>query len=169
VITDGSPEHVRYTQILRQWAADVVMFAPADALTEPDREGLVARAVGVVEGAVSHVVVSADDRLTGVATADGRVVARDAVFVPPRFVPNSSLLRHLGCDLDLAGWPITTGPGRSSVAEVYVAGNVTNPRAQVITAAGEGSAAAIGINADLVDLDVAKALTEFHQPALHTT
>jgi hypothetical protein len=33
-----------------------------------------------------------------------------------------------------------------------------NPRAQVITAAGEGSAAAIAINQDLIDDDVAHAV-----------
>ena len=46
---------------------------------------------------------------------------------------------------------------------VWVAGNVTNPRAQVITAAGEGSAAAIAINADLVGDDV-RAAVEHVQP-----
>jgi hypothetical protein len=48
--------------------------------------------------------------------------------------------------------------GRTSVAGVWAAGNVANPRAQVITAAGEGSAAAISINADLVDQDLRNAL-----------
>jgi thioredoxin reductase len=46
------------------------------------------------------------------------------------------------------------GNGRTSVPGVWAAGNVSNPRAQVITAAGEGSAAAIAINADLVEEDV---------------
>ena len=41
---------------------------------------------------------------------------------------------------------------------MWVAGNVANARAQVITAAGEGSAAAIAINADLVDEDVRNAV-----------
>jgi hypothetical protein len=36
---------------------------------------------------------------------------------------------------------------------------VVDPRAQVITAAGSGSAAAIAINADLVDEDVRNALS----------
>jgi len=40
------------------------------------------------------------------------------------------------------------------VLGVWAAGNASNPRAQVITAAGEGSAAAIAINADLVEEDV---------------
>ena len=37
---------------------------------------------------------------------------------------------------------------------MWAAGNVADPRAQVITAAGAGSAAAIAINADLVRSDV---------------
>jgi hypothetical protein len=44
-----------------------------------------------------------------------------------------------------------------------VAGNLANPRAQVITAAGEGSAAAIAINADLVDEDVSCAVREYNR------
>lgn len=45
--------------------------------------------------------------------------------------------------------------------DLPVAGNVANPRAQVVTAAGEGSAAAIAINGDLVDDDVRHAVREF--------
>ena len=54
--------------------------------------------------------------------------------------------------------------GRTTVPGVWVAGNAVNPRAQVITAAGEGSAAAIAINADLVDEDVRTAV---HDQGVH--
>ena len=50
------------------------------------------------------------------------------------------------------------GTGRTSTPGVWAAGNVVDPRAQVITAAGAGSAAAIAINADLVQDDVDRAL-----------
>ena len=82
---------------------------------------------------------------------------RGALFVPPRFVPNNELLVGLGCDMDEDGWVVVDDTGRVGVPGVWVAGNVANPRAQVITAAGEGSAAAIAINADLVDEDVRRA------------
>jgi thioredoxin reductase len=49
----------------------------------------------------------------------------------------------------------------TSVPGVWVAGNLANPRAQVITAAGEGSAAAIALNGDLVDDDVRDAVRDF--------
>ena len=42
-----------------------------------------------------------------------------------------------------------------------------NPRAQVITAAGEGSAAAIDINADLVDQDVRHAVRNAVRDTAH--
>lgn len=60
----------------------------------------------------------------------------------------------LGCDTDANGWLTHDAAGRTSVAGVQVAGNAADPRAQVITAAGQGSAAAIAINAELVNDDL---------------
>jgi thioredoxin reductase len=129
-----------------------VLFPHTDELTDDQREALLARAVGVVEGAVARLVVE-DDVLTAVELLDGRVVRRAAVFVRPRMVPRSEPMKSLGCATDADGWVVADGTGRTSVPGVWVAGNLTDPRAQVITAAGEGSAAAIAINADLVEED----------------
>jgi hypothetical protein len=41
---------------------------------------------------------------------------------------------------------------------VWAAGNVVDPRFQVVTSAGTGSTAAIAINADLVQEDVEQAV-----------
>ena len=157
----NGPESVRYAQIVRQWSHDVVLFAPSGALTYADRCELVARAIGIVEGDLARVLVD-DDRLSGVELDDGRTVPRDALFVPPRFVANNDLLSSIGCAVTEEGWVIAGANGLTSVRDVWVAGNVANPRAQVITAAGEGSAAAIAINADLVDEDVRDAVRDFN-------
>ena len=155
-VLGGTPESVRYAQIVRQWSDDVVLLIPEGVLTDEQRTQLGARALEVVEGAVHQLVVE-EDRLRGVRLVDGRVIARAALFVPPRLVPNSDLLARLGCAVDDAGWVVAGASGATSVPGVWVAGNVANPKAQVITAAGEGSAAAIELNADLVDEDVAVA------------
>jgi thioredoxin reductase len=155
-VLGGSPDAVRYAQIIRQWSSDVVFFPP-ERLAADESSQLVAREIGVVEGTVKRVVID-DDKLSGVEMVDGRAVLRDALFVPPRFVPNNDLLVGLGCDIDDNGWVVTDGASQTTVPGVWVAGNVANPRAQVITAAGEGSAAAIAINADLVDEDVRNAV-----------
>ena len=157
-VLGGTDEAVQHAQLIRQWSSDVVLFPHTDTLTAQQREQLAAREIGVVEGTVQRLLVE-DDQLTGVELEQGRVVRRAAVFVRPRFVPSTDLLVSLGCDLDDDGWVRTDAVGRTTVPGVSVAGNVANPRAQVITAAGEGSSAAIALNADLVDDDVHTALT----------
>ena len=159
-VLGGTPGAVRYAQIVRQWTHDLVYFTPPDTLTATERNQLLARAIGVVEGTVERLVIDDGDRLSGVRMCNGDVVPRDALFVPPRFVPNNTLLAGLGAETDADGWVAVDTTGRTSVPGVWAAGNVVDPRAQVITAAGAGSAAAIALNADLVEDEVRAAVRD---------
>jgi len=81
------------------------------------------------------------------------------VFVWPGSLPHDDgLLAGLACEPNGAGFPLVDSAGRTSVPGVRAAGNVADPRAQVITSAGAGSAAAIAINAGLVQEDVERAV-----------
>jgi thioredoxin reductase len=158
------PGSVQHAQLLRQWSDDVAFFVHTYDLTATEQMQLEARGVQIVRGDVARLVVE-DDRLSGVELADGRVIARTAVFIRPHNVPHADgLLAGLGCAVDDNGFAIVDGPGRTSTVGVWAAGNVVDPRAQVITAAGAGSAAAIAINADLVDEDVRNALKSAAEP-----
>jgi thioredoxin reductase len=159
-VLGGTPGAVRYAQILRQWTDDLVYFTPPNTLTTAERTELAARAISVIDGTMEQLIID-EDQLRGVQLDDGRVVPRDALFVPPRLVPNNHLLVGLGCDVDGDGWITTDDTGRTTVPGVWAAGNVVDPRAQVITAAGAGSAAAIALNADLVEDDVRNAVRDF--------
>ena len=158
-VLGGTASAVRYAHIVRQWSDDLVYFTPPDTLTPAERTQLVARGIEIVEGTIEQVVID-DDGLRGVEMEDGSVVPRDALFVPPRFVPNNRLLAGLGCDVDADGWVTVDNTGRTSAPGVWAAGNLVDPRAQVITAAGAGSAAAIALNADLVEEDVSTAVRD---------
>jgi thioredoxin reductase len=152
-VLGGTPESVAHAHLVRQWSHDVVLFAHGRPLSANQREELAARTIRVVDAPVARLVVEGD-RLTGVELATGQVVARAAVFVRPRFVPHDTLLTALGCTTHDTGWVAVDATGRTTVPGVWAAGNAVNPRAQVITAAGEGSAAAIAINNDLVEEDI---------------
>ncbi len=147
------PGSVQHALLVRQWSDDVVFFAHTYELTSDELAQLAARGVQVIREKVTRLVVDAD-RLAGVELADGRVIERTAVFVRPGNIPHADgLLNALGCDMNEAGFATVDSTGRTSAAGVWAAGNVVDPRAQVITAAGAGSAAAIAINADLVQDD----------------
>ena len=149
---------VGHAQLIRQWSDDLIFFTHTHALTEVEREQLEARGIRVVDGEVQGLVVE-DDRLRGLVLGDGRTVERTALFVRPEIRPRlDGLLEPLAFEVDDLGFVRVDTAGRTSVSGVWAAGNVSNPRAQVITAAGEGSAAAISINADLVEEDARDAL-----------
>jgi thioredoxin reductase len=158
-VLGGAPEAVQHALLVRQWSPDLTLFAHTDAVGPEQREFLTARGIRIIEGAVARLVVG-NDRLQGVELGDGTVIPRTAVFVRPRFVPNADLLTGLGCELDENGWVVHDPTGRTTVAGVWVAGNAADPRAQAISAAGQGSAAAIALNADLVDEEVQRALAD---------
>jgi thioredoxin reductase len=149
---------VQHALLVRQWSEDVVFFAHTYDLSSAERAQLDARRVRIVSGEVVRLVVE-DDRLAGVELADGRVIARTAVFLRPGNVPHADgLLTGLGCRLDEAGFVAVDATGQTSAFGVWAAGNVVDPRAQLITSAGAGSAAAIALNAHLVQEDVERAV-----------
>lgn len=146
---------VMHAHLLRQWSNDVLFFTHTQQISADERAQLETRGISVVDGIVTRFDVE-NDQLTGFVLADGRVVARTAVFIRPANLPHADgLLDQLGCELDEAGFPAVDATGQTSATGVWAAGNIVDPRMQVITAAGAGNAAAIAINADLVADDVA--------------
>ena len=154
---------VLHAQLVRQWSDDVVFFAHTYELTSTEHAELEARGIRIVSGEVLRLVVE-DDHLTGVELEDGQVLARTAVFIRPAIVPHpDGLLAALDCDSDGTGFVTVDASGKTSTPGVWAAGNVADPRAQVITAAGAGSAAAIAVNADLIEEDVRVAVERVYR------
>ena len=152
------PMAVLHAQLVRQWSNDVTYFVHTNDLPAIEHAQMEARGIHIVHGEVARLVID-DDQLTGVELTDGRVVPRTAVFIRPGNRPHADgLLAGLGCRLDSAGFVTVDATWQTSTPGVWAAGNVVDPRAQVITSAGAGSAAAIAINADLVQDDVARAM-----------
>ncbi len=150
---------IRQAGLLRRQSDRVAFVTNGIELTPAERHRLEWFGVRVVDGSVSH-LVGGPDSLDGVALTDGGTVASTAVFIAPRQRPHDELLRSLGCATDATtGLVAVDEVGRTSVPGVWAAGNVVTPTAQVITAAGAGSASAIAINGWLLqkDLDAAPA------------
>jgi thioredoxin reductase len=148
------PGAVQHAHLLRQWTDDVILFTHTHPVTAEERATLDARGIAVVDGTVERLVVT-DDRLRAIQLAGGRTVPRDALFIRPALSAHpDGPAAALGCDLLDGGLVRADADGRTSVPGVWAAGNAANPRAQVITAAGEGSAVAIAINTELVQDDV---------------
>ncbi|MFA9429211.1 NAD(P)/FAD-dependent oxidoreductase [Egicoccus sp. AB-alg2] len=161
-VLNTSPMSLHQAGLFRQLSERIVLLAHDGPSPDADQAAqLAARDVEVVEGRVAALEIE-QDVLTGVRLEDGRAVTLEVLAVAPRFVGRSALLEELG--LDPVELPSATGlhvpsdpTGATSVPGVWVAGNVTDPSAQVITAAAQGNRVGAVVNADLVTEDLALA------------
>lgn len=147
------PLAVHQALLVQQWSDDVVLFESGAVFDEQDRSKLGARSVRIVDGTVAGLVIEGGE-LRGVRLADGTVVPRSVLFVPPRFVPNDDLLTGLGCERDDEGMIKVDNTGLTSVAGVWAVGNVVDKAAFVVMAAAAGARAAAAVNMDLVEQEV---------------
>ena len=173
-VIDSGPHAVHQATTVRHWSPDVVLFTNGTSLDDEAIATLDALHIGVVTTPIRGLTAD-DDRLTGIQLADGRVVARTAVFVAPNPVADDEPAAALGADTyqhRLGRFVTTDTAGRTSVPGLYAVGNVTDPTAQLITAAGDGCRAAIEINGDLINEDARstvharRAATADRRPAL---
>ncbi|WP_374117280.1 NAD(P)/FAD-dependent oxidoreductase [Streptomyces sp. MNU76] len=155
-----TPLSVHQALMVSQWSKDVTLFlhtVPESDLSDDDLRRLAAAGVRVVPGEVAGLVV-ADDRLTGVRLADGTTHARSVLFTAPRPIPQTTLLEKLGAELTetpFGAYPVVDPTGRTTIPEVWAAGNAMGFSEQVINAASSGYRAGATINGDLLmqDLD----------------
>ena len=168
VLASG-PRSVHQALLFRQWSDDITFFCHAAAPPAGEEaEQLAARGIRVVTGAVASLEISGG-RLAGVRLADGTVVSREALAVSPRAAVRAGFLAALGLrpaeHPSGAGEHIPADPaGRTAVPGVWAAGNITDPMAQVGTAAAEGATAAAMINADLVAEETQQAVQARRDP-----
>jgi thioredoxin reductase len=150
----------------RQWSPDVTLFTHlGEPPAEEQAKQLAARGIAVVEGEVAGLEVR-DDRLTGVRLRSGEVVDRQVVVVQSLMHAPADVLAALGLETvdlvvmdEVVGSYVPSEPGgATTVPGVWVAGNVADVRAQVITSAGSGLMAAAAINGDLIAEDVRLAM-----------
>ncbi|GAA3910968.1 bifunctional NAD(P)/FAD-dependent oxidoreductase/class I SAM-dependent methyltransferase [Microbacterium invictum] len=152
-----SPSSIHQIELVRQWSGDVVAFTAEAGTLEPDvAERLSARGIRAVEAPVVEVVTH-DERLVAVRTADGSVHEIDALFTAP--VPRLDDGFLAGLDLARAeGAIVVDARGATSHPRVFAAGNVTAPYGNVPLSMGAGSMAGAGANAVLVGEDGARAV-----------
>lgn len=163
------PMSMHQAQLFRQLSDDVVYFAHAAGMPGPEQAAqLSARGIRVVEGTVAA-LETAGDRITGVRLVDGTVVPRAAIAAHGRIVARAGFLDALGLNPvehpSGAGNYVPADPtGRSEAPGVWLAGNISNPMAQVGAAAAEGAMAGAQINMSLIEEEIDAALAADRDP-----
>ncbi|RJE86086.1 NAD(P)/FAD-dependent oxidoreductase [Paenibacillus sp. 1011MAR3C5] len=154
VIADGMNAFT-LTRLAYQWSKDLILCTNGARRTMSDEERLKLQSRGIRVSRERVVELEGEDgELRSVRLESGLRVRRTGGFVSPIWRQAAPFGDWLGCAANEQGGIQTDRLGRTSVYGIYAAGDssVIAP-AQAVIAAGEGSKAAIGINADLIQED----------------
>ncbi|OKI26827.1 NAD(P)/FAD-dependent oxidoreductase [Streptomyces sp. CB03911] len=157
------PASVHHALLFRQLTEDLVYFTRNTALDPDTRARFAARGIRIVDTPVDRVVTAGNGGIAGVRLTDGQLVPRRVVAVATSMRARGEGLEALGLPMrdlpDGMGRHFVTGPaGATEVAGVRVAGNATDPAAQVGASAAAGALAGAHLNAELVAADTDAAL-----------
>jgi thioredoxin reductase len=148
--------------LFRQLTEDLIYFTHGTDLDADSRARFAARGIRVIDTPVTEVVNDPDGALAGVRLTDGQVVARRILAVSPQMQARTRGLEGLGLpvqDLPNMARGFASGPaGTTEVPGVWVAGNATDPVAQVGASAAAGALAATDITKMLAIADTDAAL-----------
>ncbi|HTJ70570.1 MAG TPA: NAD(P)/FAD-dependent oxidoreductase [Actinospica sp.] len=156
------PASVHHAMLFRQLTDDLVYFARGTELDDDARERFAARGIRVIDTPVAEVESGAEG-ITGVRLTDGELVPRGVLAVATTMLARTEGIEGLELPMEDVpggmGRRFTSGmAGTTSVPGVWVAGNATDPTAQVGASAAAGALAGAHINADLVAADTEAAL-----------
>jgi thioredoxin reductase len=149
LVISETPHAFQYTTIIWNWSRDLLLCTNGhQILTREQKEKLQKKEIQVFEDSIA-VLVGKNGMLERVVFSTGEEVARTGGFMTVQWTQAAPFASLLGCNLNEMGGPTIDMLGRTSVKGVYAAGEVTLP-SQLIVSAAQGSAAAAGVNTDLI-------------------
>lgn len=149
--------------LMRRYSSSVTFCVNGIEVSAAERQRLTSYGVRLIDAGVTRVVTGAETvggNPVAIELDNGQTVGCSAIFVAPRPAPHDAILTELGATRDpVSGLVAVDSQGATSCPGIWAAGNVVNPRAQVITAAGAGSTAAIGMTGWLLDKELSAAVS----------
>lgn len=144
----GNSSHgVKEAAFLKAFSSDV-WFIEVDGRTEDLGHALRVAGVRPLAGLARHVAVD-QDRHAFVTTNEGEAHRFDVLYAGLGVDPRTHLAVSLGAVLDQAGAIVTDAHGRTSVNNLYAAGDVANALDQIGVAVGHAAIAATAIHNSL--------------------
>jgi thioredoxin reductase len=139
--------------MLRNWTDNLTLCAGEDwQPTLAQRQRLTRFDIQIIEQPIAS-LESAGTQLQAVRFVDGTLLECDALFIRPKSTHRTPFAHDLGCVIEANNIVRVDVLGRTSVAGVYAAGDLSSPMRSVAIAVAQGAAAAYGINADLINQD----------------
>lgn len=149
VIANGDAA-VHVATLMRELTADLVVCTNAAAeFTDEQSQILRKKGVRVIETPIARLDANGE-QLTQIVFTDGSTLARKTAFIRTWLFQSTDIAEQIGCELNEFGMVKVDEMGRTSIARVYAAGDMTGKARQIINASHQGAWAGISINNEII-------------------
>jgi thioredoxin reductase len=137
------------------WSRDLILCTDGPSeLSDDDLQRLAHHAIKLIEHRITR-VEGTGGALKQIVFANGESLARSAMFFSTGNRQRANLAEKLGCEFTDQGCVDTGEYETTNVPGLYVAGDASRLVQFVVVAASEGAQAAVAINKDLINEDLA--------------
>jgi thioredoxin reductase len=143
---------LHFVTLIRGWTNDLMLFTDGPSELAPDvTRKIRSHGITIREEKVQRLVGTHE--LEAIVLDNGETIARAGLFIRPKQELRSDLAHKLGCEITAQGRVHGDAVGRTSVARVYVAGDMGPGHQSVPSAAATGAVAGAGLNLELLAED----------------
>ncbi|MHA6260693.1 NAD(P)/FAD-dependent oxidoreductase [Sporosarcina sp. CAU 1771] len=139
-------------KVVYNWTKDLIVSTNGSQFLSIDEKKVYKdKGIIIYEQKISS-LIGDNGYLTNILFEDGTTISREGGFIVPEMEQASSIGENLGCELNKQGAIKTDRMGRTNVEGVFACGDTSMiAPSQLIIAAAEGSKAALGVNAALIE------------------
>jgi len=150
VIIAEKEDHVLHlAKLVYNWSKNLVVATNGNEMSTVGVEQLQQRGIKVMTEPILK-LHGEDGYLQQVEFQSGEIIARTGGFVVPSFYRPNKFVEQVGCELTELGAAVTDGSGRTSIKNIYIAGETEKAGpSSLLIAAADGSKAAFAVNMDL--------------------
>ena len=152
IITSKNNDPLRYAKEFLGWTKEITLFIQDDQYQLEDNEKTEAKTLGIeiVENdEVIEIMGNQRGYPEGIICKSGRVYDTQIIFYHLGYNIQNHLAKQVGCELD-EGHVRINGMQKTSVSNVYAAGDIDTDRHYVVLAAASGALAAISIYEEML-------------------
>ncbi|MFF2753136.1 NAD(P)/FAD-dependent oxidoreductase [Psychrobacillus sp. NPDC058041] len=149
IIAEKEDHSLHLAKLVYNWSEDLVVATNGNEMSIVGFEQLQQRGIKVMTEPILK-FHGEDGYLQQVEFESGEIITRIGGFVMPSFYRPNKFVEKVGCELNELGAAVTDGAGRTSIKNIYIAGEMEKAGpSSLLIAAADGSKAAFSVNMDL--------------------
>ncbi len=149
IIAEKEDHALHLAKLVYNWSKDLIVATNGNEMSTVGIEQLQQRGIKVMTEPILK-LQGEDGYLQQVEFKSGEIIARTGGFVVPSFYRPNKFVEQIGCESTELGAAVTDGAGRTTVKNVYIAGETEKAGpSSLLYAAADGSKAAFAVNMDL--------------------